>query len=81
MKTERITLTSWNWAVGEVENYLDIPWPRVQRAIGTDHLQWLLKLPKEECQLILDRNGTSIKLVAEFYDDRTLTTYHLMWAK
>jgi hypothetical protein len=81
MKSERITLTSWDWAVGESENYLDIPWPRVQRAIGDDHLRWLLKQPKEYCQLVLDRNGTSIKLVAEFYDDYTLTAYHLMWAK
>jgi hypothetical protein len=81
MKTERIILTSWNWAVGEAENYLDIPWPKVQRAIGDDHLKWLLKQPKEHCQLMLDRTGTVIKLVAEFYDDRTLLTYHLMWTK
>jgi hypothetical protein len=81
MKTERITLTSWDWMLSESENYLDIPWPKVQRAIGEDHLKWLLKQPGEYCQLVVDRYGTTIKLVAEFYDEKTLTTYHLMWAK
>ena len=81
MKSSRVVLSEWDWAVSESDNYLDIPWPRVQRDIGVDQVQWLLKRPKEHCQLVLDRSGTRVKLIAEFYDDRALTTYHLMWAK
>jgi hypothetical protein len=81
MKSERIFLADWDWHMDEAANNLDIPWPKIQRAIGEDQLRWLLALPKNQCQLVLDSNGTKLKLVAEFYDNRALTVYHLMWAK
>jgi hypothetical protein len=81
MKTNRIELTSWEYTTDESANYLDIDWPQVQRSVGKDQISWLLKLPKNYCQLVLDKSGAKVKLVAEFYDQKTLTAYHLMWAK
>lgn len=65
----------------EAANNLDIPWPKIQQVIGEDHLRWLLAQEEDHCQLVLDSSGLKLKLVAEFFDDKTLTTYHLMWAK
>ena len=81
MKSNRIELTSWEYTTDESANYLDIDWPRVQRNVGPEQISWLLKLPKNYCQLVLDKSGSKVKLVAEFYDQKTLTAYHLMWAK
>jgi hypothetical protein len=81
MKTHRFNLLSWEYTTDESANFLDIDWPVVQKALGQDQLSWLLKQPKTHCQLVLDKSGTNVKLVAEFYDEKTLTTYHLMWAK
>lgn len=78
MKTSRIVLTQWFPSEGED---IDIDWPKVQKTIGVDQLEWLLKQPHDICQLVLDKAESKIKLVAEFYDDKTLTAYHLMWAK
>lgn len=81
MKSNKILLTEWEWTTDEAANNLDIDWPRVQKNIGSDHLKWLLSQTKENCQLILETNCTKVKLVAEFYNEKLLTTYHLMWAK
>ncbi len=81
MKNSRIELTSWEYTTDESANYLDIDWPKVQRSVGKEQINWLLKQPKNYCQLVLDKSGIKVKLVAEFYDQKTLTAYHLMWAK
>jgi len=81
MKSNRIKLVEWQYTTDESANFLDIDWPYVQKTIGRDQLDWLLKQPKTHCQLIMDKSGTDVKLIAEFYDTGTLTTYHLMWAK
>lgn len=83
MKTNRITLTDWTV---DDEEYIDVNWPKVQKTIGVDHLEWLLKQDSVDCQLVLDKelnfhSGSTIKLVAEFYNEKILTCYHLMWAK
>ena len=78
MKNNRILLAEWLPTEGE---NIEIDWPKVQRTIGVDHLEWLLKQHKEQCQLFIDKNQSKIKLVAEFYNDQLLTAYHLMWAK
>ncbi len=81
MKTQRFELLAWEYTTDESANYLDIDWPKVQKKIGNDQVNWLLKQPKTACQLVLDKSGSSVRLMAEFYDDKTLTAYHLMWAK
>ena len=81
MKTSRIELTSWEYTTDESANYLDIDWPRVQRSVGKEQINWLLKQPKDCCQLVLDKSGAKVKLIAEFYHQQTLVYYHLMWAK
>ena len=78
MKTERGELLKWLPQEGEV---LEIDWPKVHKTIGVDHTSWLLKQPHDLCQLILERNDMYCRLVAEFYDNRALVNYHLMWAK
>ena len=81
MKTHRFELLAWEYTTDESANYLDIDWPKVQKTLGQDQLSWLLKQPKTYCQLVLDKSGANVRLMAEFYDEKTLTTYHLMWAK
>jgi hypothetical protein len=78
MKTKSIELYSWLPADGE---YIEIDWPKVHRTIGVDHTEWLLQQPLTACQLILEHGSDCCRLVAEFYDEQTLTLYHLMWAK
>ena len=76
MKTSRIVLADW------VSNdlYLDIDWPAVHKKLGLEQLDWLLQQPAEHVQLVLDKADINFKLVAEFYDERTLLTYHFMWS-
>jgi hypothetical protein len=78
MKSNRIELLKW---LPEESEYIEINWPKVHKTIGLDHTEWLLKQPKDLCQLMLERNDMYCRLIAEFYDDHTLLQYHLMWAK
>ena len=78
MKTKKVEL--YKWLPSEGEN-IEIDWPKVHKTIGLDQTDWLLKQSEHMCQLVLERNDMYCRLVAEFYDDRTLTQYHLMWAK
>jgi hypothetical protein len=78
MRTSRVELLTW--LPRESEN-IEIDWPKVHKAIGTDHLEWLLKQPKNKCQIMLERKDVNCRLIAEFYDQKVLAIYHLMWAK
>lgn len=78
MKSKRIRLIDWYPEEGE---YIEINWPKVHKKIGLDHTSWLLNQPKEKCQLFLEQSSAKCHLIAEFYDEQTLLTYHLMWAK
>jgi hypothetical protein len=78
MKTSKIELLKWLPEEGE---YIEINWPKLHKTIGLDHTNWLLKQPKDLCQLVLERNDMYCRLVAEFYNDHALLEYHLMWAK
>lgn len=77
MKTKRIELYKW---LPEASEVIEIDWPKVHKTIGLDHTNWLLKQPSDICQMVLERDDIYCRLVAEFYCDRTLTQYHLMWA-
>lgn len=79
MKSNRVELYYWRSNSGT--DMIDVDWPGVQKAIGVDHVSWLLKQPREKCQLVVDKIDDDFKLMAEFYDERTLLSYHLMWAK
>ena len=78
MKTNKVELYKWLDLEGE---NIEIDWPKVHKTIGLDHTNWLLKQPKDQCQIVLERNDMYCRLVAEFYSEHTLTHYHLMWAK
>lgn len=78
MKSNKIEL--YRWLPSEGEN-IEIDWPKVHKTIGLDQTSWLLNQTLDKCQLILERRDMYCRLIAEFYDNRTLTTYHLMWAK
>ena len=77
MKTKRIKLLAWE----STEDRIEIDWPKVQRDIGRDHVEWLLSRKPEHCQLVVDKVGYKFRLMAEFYDEQCLMLYHLMWAK
>lgn len=81
MKSKRIVLLEWEYTTDESANYLDIDWPALQNKIGRTQTKWLLTQSKERCQLVLDRLGDNLKLVAEFYDPETLVEYHLKFDK
>ncbi len=78
MKHNRVELLKW---LPEPSEYIEISWPKVHKTLGLDHTKWLLSQPQDICQLVLERNDLYCRLVAEFYDEQTLTIYHLMWAK
>lgn len=78
MKTFKVELLKWLPLEGE---YIEIDWPKVHRTIGLEHAQWLLAQDHTQCQVVLERRDMHCRLIAEFYDDRTLAAYHLMWAK
>jgi hypothetical protein len=79
MKTNRIKL--YHWFTNDVHDVIEVDWPKVHSEIGTDQLDWILKQAKSQCQLVVDKLDNDFALVAEFYDEQLLTTYHLMWAK
>lgn len=78
MKTSKIELLKWLPEEGE---NIEINWPKVHRAIGLDQTNWLLKQDHTDCQVVLERNDMYCRLIAEFYTERSLATYYLMWAK
>ncbi len=78
MRKSKVELLKWLPSEGE---YIDIDWPKVHKTIGLDQTNWLLKQPIEACQLMLERNDMYCRLIAEFYNEKTLVEYHLMWAK
>ena len=78
MKNKVVELLKW---LPSEDEDIEIDWPKVHKSLGVDHTNWLITHPKDTCQLVLLRNDMYCRLAAEFYDDRTLTQYHLMWAK
>ena len=80
MKSKSIEIAKW---FRESFETIDIDWPRVQRQVGTDQLEWLLKQDKTRCQLMVEnrQDDSHQYLIAEFYDDRLATEYYLLWAK
>ena len=78
MKNKVVELLKWS---SENTEYIEISWPEVHKTLGLDQTKWLLNQPHTVCQLVLERNNTFCRLVAEFYDDAALINYHLMWAK
>lgn len=77
MKTNKIKLYEWQ----AYSEDIDIDWPRVHAAVGSDQINWLLALGRADCQLIVDRCRDQFTLTAEFYSRKALTMYHLMWTK
>jgi len=76
-KINRIKLAEWH----SKEDNIDVDWPKIQKMLGVEQVEWLLKQNKEQCQLVVDKLNYEFALVAEFYDEKILTCYHLMWAK
>jgi hypothetical protein len=83
MKSRSIEIAKWLPRESDGTGNIDIDWPAVQRQAGKDHLEWLLKQDKTRCQLVVENreNDTNHYLIAEFYDDRLVTEYWLLWAK
>ena len=78
MKTHRFELVKW---LPQESESIEIDWPKVHNAIGIDQTNWFLEQPKDACQLMLEQCNAYCSLVAEIYDEKTLVSYHLMWAK
>jgi len=74
---KRITLAEWY----SNKDTIEVDWPKIHQMVGQDHVEWLLKQSHDKCQLVVDKTCENFALVAEFYDERHLMQYHLMWAK
>jgi hypothetical protein len=79
MKNNRIKL--YTWYTNDGRDMIEIDWPKVHQTVGSDQIKWLLSQPKETCQLVVEKVCEDFALVAEFYCNKTLAIYHLMWAK
>lgn len=79
MRSERIPL--YKWYSDNLPDTIDINWPDVHKAVGREQMSWILKQPKEQCQLVVDKLNENFTLVAEFYCEQALIAYRLMWAK
>ena len=78
MKIEfKRTLFKWT---EEPKDNIDIDWPNVHKAVGSDQIKWLEEQPLSTCQMVLEMVGNEVKLVAEFYNKTTANTYMLLWA-
>lgn len=77
MKTDRVQLTSWHSS----DCNIDIDWPAVQRELGEDQVEWLLRQHKSQCQLVVYQQDQLFTLWAEFYDRQLWVTYGLMWSR
>lgn len=77
MKTSKIELLKWLPEEGE---NIEINWPKVHRTIGAEQTKWLIAQDHTKCQMVLERNDMYCRLMAEFYDEKTLATYYLMWS-
>ena len=77
MKTSKVELLKWLPAESEI---IEINWPKVHKTIGLEQTRWLLGQDHTKCQVVLERNDMYCRLVAEFYDEKTLNVYHLMWS-
>jgi hypothetical protein len=83
MKSNKIEVAHWLPREDDGSGNIYIDWPVVQKEAGQDHLEWLLKQDKDRCQLVVEHraNSTHHYLIAEFYDNRLITEYFLLWAK
>jgi hypothetical protein len=78
MKTDnRITLYKWQ----SKDDIIEVDWPKVHREVGSDQINWLLRQPSDQCQVVVDKFNENFTLVAEFYNKQILVDYYLRWAK
>lgn len=73
----RKTLFSWS---EDPKDNIDIDWPTVHKAIGSDHIKWIEDQPLSTCQMVLELVDNQYKLVAEFYNKNTANLYMMLWA-
>jgi len=86
MKSSKTVLIRWEEPApfSELLNQeeLDINWTEVERELGQDCVDWLLKQDRADCQLSLEFTPSGYKqLIAEFFNKKIAVSYHLMWAK
>jgi hypothetical protein len=80
MKNFKVTL--YQWKLDEYpDEYLDIDWPAVHKDCGVDQINWINRQSYDDCQMSLEFFQGGKRLIVEFFNQETLTTYHLMWAK
>ena len=78
--TNKVILYQWPRS-SEVEELFDIDWPAVHASCGLDHIEWINKQDRKDCELVLEFFNHGTRLVLDFYNKELETTYHLMWAK
>lgn len=77
MKSNRVKLAEWVSS----DVIIDIDWPKIQKMLGQEHIDWLLTQPRDRCQLVVDNTGDVFALVAEFYNEQAHVDYWLRWAR
>lgn len=80
MKSNTVVLTKWH-TIEQGSPNLDVDWPRYHQEVGEDCIQWLLKQERQSaCQLVVERQLSRARLTVDFFNEHSLTQYHLMWS-
>jgi hypothetical protein len=80
MKTSKIFLHKW--PSNSSDDYIDIPWPQVHQAVGSDTITWLRDRDPTQVQLILEKAADgSHELYADFYSPALRNEFALTFAK
>lgn len=78
MKTNSYEVCSWP---SFLSPGLDIDWELVNKISPPEMVAWLRQRPLVECQLVLEKQANSSKLLVEFFNSVTEVEYCLRWAK
>lgn len=78
MKNNSYEVCSWPSFLGPG---LMIDWELIKKISPPGMVDWLQSKPLVECQLVLEKEANSSKLLVEFFNSATEVEYCLRWAK
>lgn len=74
MKTRLYKIFEWQ----DVTGMMDIDWPRVQAQLGSQCVTWLNQLEPHHGALVVQQQGLTLTLTAEFYSESAWQRFVLL---
>lgn len=73
-----------SWRTYNKRDYINgewsIDWPGIHRELGTDCIQWLIDQEHHDrLQMIVEKQDCRMRLVVEFYDNRSEREFAALW--